>query len=284
MNTVDNDELQSEDGTREHVTEELESPEPPLAKRRTGILKYLPAVGLMALKAKSVLGALKFLWFAKSGLSILLFVGVEAYLFGWPAAVIITVIILSMSLGRFMALKLQHRRIKPLTLIPFIGGGLTAADAGETAAHDAWVGLSGPMASGLLSLGCLGIYFSNGSRLWPVMALLGLSITLFQLAPAPFLSGGTVAMATFPKLLLPGIILLVIAAPTSPIVWMLGLMSLMPAIHLWKNPLPDLPYFSNVSLRTKTIIGVTWILMGIIIATAYRLTSNELEFLRSSGM
>jgi hypothetical protein len=37
-------------------------------------------------------------------------------------------------------------------------------------------------------------------------------------------------------------------------------------------------------LRTKGIIGATWILLGIIIATAYRLTSNELEFLRSSGM
>jgi hypothetical protein len=116
------------------------------------------------------------------------------------------------------------------------------------------------------------------------MALLGLSITLFQLAPAPFLSGGTVAMATFPKLLLPGIILLVVVAPTSPIVWILGLMSLMPAIHLWRNPLPDLPYFSGVSIRTKIIIGATWILMGVIIAAAYRITANELDFLRSSGM
>jgi hypothetical protein len=107
---------------------------------------------------------------------------------------------------------------------------------------------------------------------------------LFQLAPAPFLSGGSVAMATFPKLLLPGIILLVVVAPTSPIVWILGLLSLIPAIHLWRNPLPDLPYFSNVSLRTKGIIGATWILMGVVMAIAYRLTSNELAFLRSSGM
>lgn len=284
MNTPDDDKPKPVEHFPEPGPDERSASDTPSAKPRTGLLKYLPAVGLVALKAKSILGALKFLWFAKSGLSILLFVGLEAYLFGWPAAVIITVIILSMSLGRFLAYKLQHRRVKPLTLIPFIGGGLTAADAGETAAHDAWVGLSGPMASGLLSLGCLGLYMANGSRLWPVMALLGLSITLFQLAPAPFLSGGTVAMATFPKLLLPGIIILVITAPTSPIVWILGLMSLMPAIHLWRNPLPDLPYFSNVSLRTKTIIGATWILMGIVIATAYRLTSNELEFLRSSGM
>jgi hypothetical protein len=116
------------------------------------------------------------------------------------------------------------------------------------------------------------------------MALLGLSITLFQLAPAPFLSGGTVAMATFPKLLLPGIILLVVVAPTSPIVWILGLMSLMPAIHLWRNPLPKLPYFDNVSVSTKWIIGGVWILMGIVFAAAYRLTSNELAFLRSSGL
>jgi len=256
----------------------------PPPKPRTGFLKFLPAIGLLLLKGKSIIGALKFLWLAKSGLSILLFVGLEAYLFGWPAAVIITLIILSMSLGRFIAYKCQRRRIKPLTLIPFIGGGLTAADAGETAAHDAWVGLSGPMASGLLSLSCLGLYIGTGSRIWPVMALLGLSITLFQLAPAPFLSGGTVAMATFPKLLLPGIILLVVVAPTSPIVWILGLMSLMPAIHLWRNPLPDLPYFSGVSIRTKIIIGATWILMGVIIAAAYRITANELDFLRSSGM
>ncbi len=284
MNTPDDDKPQQEVNPTDATPGDNEAYEPPVAKPRGGILKFLPALGLLLLKGKSILGALKFLWFAKSGLSILLFVGLEAYLFGWPAAVIITVIILSMSLGRFLAYKLQHRRVKPLTLIPFIGGGLTAADAGETAAHDAWVGLSGPMASGLLSLGCLGLYMANGSRIWPVMALLGLSITLFQLAPAPFLSGGTVAMATFPKLLLPGIIILVIAAPTSPIVWILGLMSFLPALHLWRNPLPDLPYFSNVSIRTKAIIGATWILLGIIIATAYRLTSNELEFLRSSGM
>ena len=281
MNTPEGDNPQSQP---ESDYGDPETPVTPPAKPRGGILKFLPAVGLIALKAKSILGALKFLLFAKSGLSILLFVGIEAYLFGWPAAAIITVIILSMSLGRFIVLKIQNRKVKPLTLIPFIGGGLTAADAGETAAHDAWVGLSGPMASGVLSLSCLGIYMANGSRLWPVMALLGLSITLFQLAPAPFLSGGTVAMATFPKLLLPGIILLVVVAPTSPIVWILGLMSLMPAIHLWRHPLPDLPYFSSVSLRTKGIVGAAWILMGVIMAIAYRLTSNELAFLRSSGM
>ena len=284
MNTPDDENRQSPDNHLESDQPHTYDAVNPPPKTRGGILKFLPAIGLVALKAKSIIGALKFLWIAKSGLSILLFVGIEAYLFGWPAAAIITAIILSMSLGRYLILKIQNRKVKPLTLIPFIGGGLTAADAGETAAHDAWVGLSGPMASGLLSLGCLGFYMANGSRLWPVMALLGLSITLFQLAPAPFLSGGSVAMATFPKLLLPGIILLVVVAPTSPIVWILGLMSLMPAIHLWRNPLPDLPYFSNVSLRTKGIIGATWILMGVIMAIAYRLTSNELAFLRSSGM
>lgn len=284
MNTPDDENRQSPDNHLESDQPHSDDAVNPPPKTRGGILKFLPAIGLVALKAKSIIGALKFLWIAKSGLSILLFVGIEAYLFGWPAAAIITAIILSMSLGRYLILKIQNRKVKPLTLIPFIGGGLTAADAGETAAHDAWVGLSGPMASGLLSLGCLGLYMANGSRLWPVMALLGLSITLFQLAPAPFLSGGSVAMATFPKLLLPGIILLVVVAPTSPIVWILGLLSLIPAIHLWRNPLPDLPYFSNVSLRTKGIIGATWILMGVIIAIAYRLTSNELAFLRSSGI
>jgi hypothetical protein len=284
VNTPDDENRQSPDNHLESDQPHTDDAVNPPPKTRGGILKFLPAIGLLLLKGKSILGALKFLWLAKSGLSILLFVGLEAYLFGWPAAAIITAIILSMSLGRYLILKIQNRKVKPLTLIPFIGGGLTAADAGETAAHDAWVGLSGPMASGLLSLGCLGLYMANGSRLWPVMALLGLSITLFQLAPAPFLSGGSVAMATFPKLLLPGIILLVVVAPTSPIVWILGLLSLIPAIHLWRNPLPDLPYFSNVSLRTKGIIGATWILMGVIIAIAYRLTSNELAFLRSSGM
>jgi len=284
VNTPDDENRQSPDNHLESDQPHSDDAVNPPPKTRGGILKFLPAIGLVALKAKSIIGALKFLWIAKSGLSILLFVGIEAYLFGWPAAAIITAIILSMSLGRYLILKIQNRKVKPLTLIPFIGGGLTAADAGETAAHDAWVGLSGPMASGLLSLGCLGLYMANGSRLWPVMALLGLSITLFQLAPAPFLSGGSVAMATFPKLLLPGIILLVVVAPTSPIVWILGLLSLIPAIHLWRNPLPDLPYFSNVSLRTKGIIGATWILMGVIIAIAYRLTSNELAFLRSSGI
>lgn len=284
MNTPDDEKQQTPESYPEPDSGQPQWSDTPPPKPRTGFLKFLPAIGLLLLKGKSIIGALKFLWLAKSGLSILLFVGLEAYLFGWPAAVIITLIILSMSLGRFIAYKCQRRRIKPLTLIPFIGGGLTAADAGETAAHDAWVGLSGPMASGLLSLSCLGLYIGTGSRIWPVMALLGLSITLFQLAPAPFLSSGTVAMATFPKLLLPGIILLVVVAPTSPIVWILGLMSLMPAIHLWRNPLPDLPYFSGVSIRTKIIIGATWILMGVIIAAAYRITANELDFLRSSGM
>ncbi len=284
MNTPDDENQQTPESYPEPDSGQPQWSDTPPPKPRTGFLKFLPAIGLLLLKGKSIIGALKFLWLAKSGLSILLFVGLEAYLFGWPAAVIITLIILSMSLGRFIAYKCQRRRIKPLTLIPFIGGGLTAADAGETAAHDAWVGLSGPIASGLLSLICLGLYIGTGSRIWPVMALLGLSITLFQLAPAPFLSGGTVAMATFPKLLLPGIILLVVVAPTSPIVWILGLMSLMPAIHLWRNPLPDLPYFSGVSIRTKIIIGATWILMGVIIAAAYRITANELDFLRSSGM
>lgn len=248
------------------------------------IKNVLIPAGLLLLKAKSILSFLKLFIVAKTGLSVLVFVCVEAYLFGWLAAGALLVLLLSMSAGRWIILRLQKRTVQPLILVPLIGGGVGSKKPGETAAHDAWVGLAGPMMSGLLSIGALVIYLQGGPRFWPVMALLGLSITLVQLAPAPFLSGGSVALATFPKLLLPGIIVMIVVAPTSIIVWIIAIMSVLPALHHWKYPLPDVPYFANVSVRSKLIIGMTWIICILLVAAAYRMTSAELDILTRSGV
>lgn len=246
--------------------------------------KFLIPAGILLLKAKSIFSFLKIFIVAKTGLSVLVFVCVEAYLFGWLAAGALFVLLLSMSAGRWVILRLQKRTVQPLVLLPLIGGGVGSKEPGETAAHDAWVGLSGPIMSGLLSIAALVIYLQGGTRFWPVMSLLGLSITLFQLAPAPFLSGGSVALATFPKLHLPCIVMMIAVAPTSVIVWILGIMSFLPALHHWKHPLPNIPYFVNVAVRSKIIIGITWILCILTVAAAYRITSAELDVLTRSGL
>lgn len=256
---------------------------PPPASPRGGIGRFLgPLAGgaLLLGKLKGALGALKFLVFLKSGLSLILFVAVEAFAFGWPSAVVLTVLLLIMSAGRLLALRLQKREASPMIFIPFMGGGAGAKRPAATATGDAFVAIMGPIFGCAAAFACLGAYFSTDSRFWLVMASLAFGLNLFQIIPSPALAGGSIAAMISPKLLLPGMGLMLLIAPGSPILWIIALMSLPYAWSMWKVDHRSVPYLAGVTTAERWRYGLGLLVLGLALAAGNRFCDDRLLELR----
>ncbi|MFM7322396.1 MAG: hypothetical protein ACKO5K_12850 [Armatimonadota bacterium] len=250
---------------------------------RSGFGRFLgPLAGgaLLLGKLKGVLGALKFLVFLKSGLSLVLFVAVEAFAFGWPSAVVLTVLLMIMSAGRLLALRLQKREASPMIFIPFLGGGAGSKAPSATATGDAFVAIMGPIFGAAAALACLGAYFSTDSRFWLVMASMAFGLNLFQIIPSPALAGGSIAAMISPKLLLPGMGLMLLIAPGSPILWIIALMSLPYAWSMWKVDHRTVPYLAGVTTAERWRYGLGLLVLGLALAAGNRFCDDRLLELR----
>lgn len=243
---------------------------------------FAPAVGLFALlsKLKGLVVVAKFLPLLKSGGSLLIFAAVEAWAFGWPAAVILITLLVIHSAGHLAVLKAQRREATPFLFIPFLGGGAGARSRADVATKDALVSIMGPVFGGAAAWACIGLYLGTGSRLWLVMGSLGFLINLFQLAPVPMLDGGNIVMLLSPKLLLPGIAVLFLIAPTSPIVWILALISIPTAIALWRAKPSEDPYLAQVTAADRWRYGLAYLALGIALAVGSRFCDDQLHEIR----
>ena len=250
---------------------------------RPGLGRYFgPLAGgaLLLTKLKGFLGALKFLTFLKSGASLLLFIAVEAWAFGWPSAVVITAVLLAMSVGRLLALRLQRRQASPMVFIPFLGGGAAAKTRGDVATQDAFVSLMGPVFGGVCALGCAGLYLSSENRFWLVMASIAFMINLFQLLPAPGLAGGSIALMISPKLLLPGIAILLAVGWKSPIIWVISLLALPYAWTMFKAKPSDDPYLAAVTSADRWKYGIGLLVIALVLAGGNRWCDDRIYELR----
>jgi len=255
----------------------------PKPSRGAGLGRFLgPLAGgaLLLGKLKGLLGALKFLAFFKSGASLLLFVLIEAWAFGWPSAVVITALLVTMSLGRLFALKLQRRQATPMIFIPFLGGGAGAKARGEIATQDAFVSIMGPVFGAVSALVCAGLYLNTDSKFWLVMASLAFMLNLFQLLPAPGLAGGSIALLISPKLLLPGIAVLLLVGWQSILVWFIALMALPYAFMMWKAKPSDDPYLARVTSADRWKYGLSLLAIALVLGLGNRFCDDRLHELR----
>jgi hypothetical protein len=250
---------------------------------RGGIGRFLgPLAGgaLLLGKLKGLIGALKFLTILKSGGSLLLFVAVEAFAFGWPSAVVITALLVTLSLGRLFALRLQRRPASPMVFIPFLGGGAGARTRGEVATEDAFVAIMGPVFGTGAALGLAAAYATTDQKFWLVMASIAFTLNLFQILPAPGLAGGSIALMISPKLLLPGIVVLLLVAWQSIIVWFIALMALPYAIAMWKAKPSEDPYLARVTSADRWKYGLTLLAIAVVLGLGSRFCDDRLHELR----
>jgi Zn-dependent protease len=106
--------------------------------------------------------------------------------------VLITVI---HEIGHAVVIRAKGLRAGFMVFIPFIGGAVTLKDQPRSAYDDAQIGLAGPIAGTLASLGCLEIFKAGGNPLYLLIASLGFVINLLNLLPLGPLDGGRISAA-----------------------------------------------------------------------------------------
>jgi len=97
--------------------------------------------------------------------------------------------------GHAVAIRAKGLRAGYMVFIPFIGGAVTLKDQPRSVYDDAQIGLAGPFAGTLASLGALLIFKISGNPLYLLIALTGFILNLINLLPIGMLDGGRISAA-----------------------------------------------------------------------------------------
>lgn len=97
--------------------------------------------------------------------------------------------------GHAVAIRAKGLRAGYMVFIPFIGGAVTLRDQPRSVYDDAQIGLAGPFAGTLASLGALLIFKVTGDPLYLLVALTGFILNLINLLPIGMLDGGRISAA-----------------------------------------------------------------------------------------
>jgi Zn-dependent protease len=124
-------------------------------------------------------------------------VTIAAYTTQFPLAVVVGFVVITLihEVGHAVAIRAKGLRTGFLVFIPFVGGAVTLRDQPRSVYDDAQIGLAGPAAGTVASLGCLQIYKWTADPLWLLIAFLGFGLNLFNLLPIGMLDGGRISAA-----------------------------------------------------------------------------------------
>lgn len=133
--------------------------------------------------------------FAVAGVSMAL--SIAAYAIKAPLALVcgFAIIILIHEIGHAVVIRAKGLRAGVMVFIPFVGGAVTIKDQPRSAYDDAQIGLAGPIAGTLASVGALFIYKLTNAPLYLAIAGAGFAVNLLNLLPIGMLDGGRISAA-----------------------------------------------------------------------------------------
>ena len=137
-----------------------------------------------------LLGGAKFGKLLSTGGSMLLSVGVYAFIWGWRYAVGFVALLFCHEMGHYLAARQRGLKVGAPTFIPFVGAWIELKDAPMNAETEAYVAMAGPLAGTAASLACYFLARSEGSDLLLAISYSGFFLNLFNLIPVPPLDGG----------------------------------------------------------------------------------------------
>lgn len=133
--------------------------------------------------------------FAVAGGSMLVTVLAYATKFRLGLVIGFVLITLIHEVGHAVAIRAKGLRAGYMVFIPFIGGAVTLKDQPRSVYDDAQIGLAGPFAGTLASLGSLLIFKITDDPLYLLVALTGFILNLINLLPIGMLDGGRISAA-----------------------------------------------------------------------------------------
>ena len=135
-----------------------------------------------------IVASSKFLKFILAGLSL----SVYSYLFTWPFAIMLLLMIFIHEYGHVVAMRKCGIHVKGIYLIPFFGGVAVADDNFKTRRDEAYIALMGPWYGFVVSAFFLLFYYLTKNPLFAAGATWCSMINLFNLFPINPLDGGRI--------------------------------------------------------------------------------------------
>jgi Zn-dependent protease len=212
-----------------------------------------------------VLASLKFSKVLLTGGTMLISVGVYAFIFGWRYAVGFVLLMFVHEMGHFIAARQRGLKVGAPTFIPFVGAWIEMKELPHDAETEAYVGLGGPL---LGTLGALACYFyardMGPSGHWLLaVAYGGFFLNLFNLIPLSPLDGGRITAVLSPKLWLLGVPVLLGAFwfNPSPMLILIALVAAPQVMKAWKfrHDDPSHADYYQASAETRLTYGTAYI-------------------------
>ena len=194
---------------------------------------------------KSLFIFLKFGKFITTGLSMMLMIIVYTYLYGWPYAIGIVLLLFIHEMGHLTASRRLGIDTSLPMFIPFVGAIIQMRQAPKDAKTESIVGIAGPVYGALGAFVCLIIGKLFASELLLALAYFGFLLTVFNLIPAHPLDGGRIVTAISFKLWFVGIPIMVFFSLYffNPIGLLISILAIRKAWDVWKDR--ENPYYDT---------------------------------------
>lgn len=168
----------------------------------------LSVVGVFLIgKMKWVLAFLKFLKL-KTFISMVIFLGTYAFLYGWKFGVALVYLLLVHEAGHSFAAKKIKLPTSPAIFIPFMGAFVGMKERPKSAKDEAFVAYMGPLFGLLSILPAIPLYMLTKEPFWALIIVVGSILNLFNLIPMSPLDGGRIVAAISTKLWGVGLVIL----------------------------------------------------------------------------
>lgn len=172
-----------------------------------------------------------------SGGSMLLSLGLYAWVFGWRYAAGLVALLFLHEMGHFLAARHKGLDVGWPTFLPFVGAWVQLKDQPHDAGADAFVAFGGPLLGSAAALAAYLVARDSGAPWLLAVAYAGFLINLINLAPLPWLDGGRITGVVSPRLWLLGVplVLGLFAWTHSPLLLVLALLALPQAWRGWRG-------------------------------------------------
>jgi Zn-dependent protease len=207
-----------------------------------------------------LLTTLKWGKLATTGGTMLLSIGLYAWIWGWPYAVGFVVLIFVHEMGHYIAARQCGVNVSLPVIIPFIAW--VKHDPVDVRTNT-YIAFAGPLVG---TVGAVAFYLCGrytGNNLLIAISYAGLFINLFNLIPLPMLDGGQITAILSPRVWLFGVpvMLALMLYRPSPILFMVAILAIPQLIAAWNyDPnAPENKAYSAVPLEAKLQYGALYL-------------------------
>jgi len=234
-----------------------------------------------------LLSGAKFGKLLTTGGTMLISIGVYAFIFGWRYAVGFVGLLFVHEAGHYIAAKRRGLDVGAPTFIPFVGAWIDLKQLPHDAETEAYVGLGGPLLGTVGAIACYFIARSYDATWLLAVAYAGFFLNLFNLIPLSPFDGGRITAVLSPRIWLLGVPVLgaLFLYRPSP---MLVLIALIAAPQVWKaikyrsDSEEALTYYA-VRAAVKWEYGIYYLLLTAFLAVMTHDVHEMLQGLRGVG-